>query len=104
MPRFRFDGEELQRRRKALGVRAERVCADADVSLHSLTSYELGRVVPSTPVVLRLAEALGCKPGDLFSPDAVERLIDQRAEQGMATVPTDSEVADAVELLGQAQE
>ena len=105
MPHFWFNGAELHRRRIAAGLRPEHVAVGADVSVDSIRSYENGRVTPRAAVVARLAEALGCEPGDLFTEgdDPVERLIDQRAEQGLDVMPTDAEADDAVKLLGRAE-
>lgn len=102
--RFRFDGHELHRRRMAAGLKPARLAADADISVGSLSSYEIGRVIPRSSVVARLAEVLGCTPGDLFvddGPDAVERLVAQRAEQGLPLDLTDAAADDTVELLSQ---
>lgn len=102
---YRFDGRELRRIRVAAELRRERLAADAGVSFDSIRDYEGGRCVPRGTTVARLADVLGCSPGDLFTengPDATTRLINQRAEQGLATVPTDAEADDAVELLGRA--
>ncbi len=65
----RFDGREVQRRRKALGIGRTRFAADIGRSWESVTGYEAGRQLPPVSVVVRMAERLGCTPGDLFIED-----------------------------------
>jgi transcriptional regulator with XRE-family HTH domain len=62
----RFDGREVLRRRTALGIRRTPFAADIGRSSEAVAGYEAGTNFPPVPVIERMAERLGCEPGDLF--------------------------------------
>ena len=63
-----FDGAEAMRRRVALGLARDHVGHLVGRGTESLVSYELGRNIPPTQVVLDLCDVLGCEPSDLLRP------------------------------------
>lgn len=68
MVMFRFDGQELKRRRRSAGLTVGELARQVGRSHASLTHYESGFTVPSTSALLRMCSVLGVKPGALFSP------------------------------------
>lgn len=64
--RHQFSGQRLRERRKAARVPGERLAYESGRSLYSIAAYESGRSVPSAEVVARMADVLGCEPGDFF--------------------------------------
>jgi molybdate-binding protein/DNA-binding XRE family transcriptional regulator len=56
--------------RQKLGLKQQELAERAGITRQSLSSLETGRSVPSTPLALRLARALGCRVEDLFSLEA----------------------------------
>lgn len=66
-----FSGKRLRERRKALGVSGELLAVKVGRSLYSISGYEAGRSTPSAEVVGRMADALGCDPGDFY--EVIER-------------------------------
>lgn len=71
-PVHTFSGQRLKERRKAAGVSGERLAVDTGRSLYSISAYEAGRSVPSAEQVARMADALGCEPGDFY--EVVEKV------------------------------
>lgn len=61
----------LRERREALGLRRERVAADADMTVQHLRLLERGMHRPSLDLSRRLAHALGTTVDDLFPPEAL---------------------------------
>jgi transcriptional regulator with XRE-family HTH domain len=61
-----FSGARLADARQAAGLRREAVAVAVDRSLPTIVGYELGRIDPPASVVGRLADAVGCAPGDLY--------------------------------------
>ena len=106
MPTFAFDGAELRRRRLALGLKREHVAIATNRTAESITSWELGRQVPPTPVVMALCHVLDCEPADLFRVDddldqiAEAHRVASRRAQGLPDTITDPGALDAAaELL-----
>jgi transcriptional regulator with XRE-family HTH domain len=62
----RFSGKRLSRARQDAGLRREHLALSVDRSAQTITLYELGRIDPPASVVGRLADAVGCAPGDLY--------------------------------------
>lgn len=62
-----FSGARLRQQRSRAGLSRELLAIQTGRSVPSITSYELGRIVPPTPVVCRLADVLECSIGDLFA-------------------------------------
>ena len=71
-PVHTFSGKRLRELRKTAGFSGERLAVDVGRSLYSISGYEAGRSVPSAEVLGRLADALGCDPGDFY--EVVERV------------------------------
>ena len=65
-PRQRL-GPVLAERRRARGRTAADAAAAAGIDLSYLGRIERGRTVPSYPVLVRLADALGADPADLVA-------------------------------------
>lgn len=65
----RFSGARLRQVREAAGLRREHLAVRIDRSVPSIADYERDRYVPATPVLCRLADALGC-PVDALLVDA----------------------------------
>ena len=59
----------LRRRRRLAGINPADVARQAGISSTYLSALELGQKNPSKKVAAALADALGCKPGDLFPED-----------------------------------
>ena len=77
-------GQEIRRRRKALGMTIEQLAEKAGLTPNYLGTLEVGRRDPSLSTVLALAKGLSVPPAELFggpgklSPEALEaaRLFD----------------------------
>jgi transcriptional regulator with XRE-family HTH domain len=65
-----FSGERLRSARVAAGLRREALATAIDRSAQSITSYELGRAVPSVAALTSLDAALDIRVGDLFEDKA----------------------------------
>lgn len=63
---IRFSGTASAERRRALGLSHEQVAVAVRRSASAVRMYEVGAIDPPASVVVRLAEALGVLPGDLF--------------------------------------
>ena len=105
MPEYRFDHAELQRRREALGLRREHIAIATDRGVETVTSWELGRSVPSTETAA-LCQALNCEPADLFKSvdDDLERVAEkhagrERRAQGLPPVIEDPVALDQAASL-----
>jgi transcriptional regulator with XRE-family HTH domain len=77
MALFRFDGTELKNQRLAAGFTQAELARQVGRCKASLTHYESGHTVPPTAALLRLASALGCEPGALFSPEPGQEDVHQ---------------------------
>ena len=64
-------GERLKMARRMAGLALREVAEQAGVSHTAISKYERGLDVPSSSVLLRLAEALGVKIDYLFRPEPV---------------------------------
>jgi hypothetical protein len=64
--RYRFDGQELQRRRVAAGKDPAALAADVCRSAEAVRGYERGSHFPPVRVLVALCAELGCQPADLF--------------------------------------
>jgi len=60
----------LRFRREMAGLTQEELAARAGVSKNALGALERGASEPRPSTIRRLAEALGCQPEELVSPDA----------------------------------
>jgi transcriptional regulator with XRE-family HTH domain len=56
----------MRRRRKASGIRIERLAVAINRSAATVCFYETGRAVPPISIVTMLCDELGCTPADLF--------------------------------------
>jgi transcriptional regulator with XRE-family HTH domain len=61
-----FSGHALRAARKSAGLRPEQLAREVERSVYSIHGYEWGRVVPSVPVLARLAATLGCPIESFF--------------------------------------
>lgn len=88
-------GRRIARRRKALGLKQSTVEERADIGYKYLSSIERGLSIPSTEVIMRLAQALETTPDEFLV--GTSRLADNswqevaRLLEGMD--PTQLEVA-----------
>jgi len=64
--RTTFSGHKLRDIRRKRGCSRDDLARAIDRSYQSVVLYELGRVVPPTPVVAALADALEVDPGEFF--------------------------------------
>lgn len=80
MPR-KFSGALSRQRRLSAGLRPESVALSIGRSWYSVREYETGRVIPSTPVLLALADLYGCAVDDLLVND------DDAAAESAVPVP-----------------
>jgi transcriptional regulator with XRE-family HTH domain len=88
----RFSPTRLRSARQAAQLRTEELALAVDRSNETIRSYELGRVDPPVTMVAALAEALGCRPGDLFAetdPLLANKVAASRAAQGLPPKITD---------------
>jgi DNA-binding XRE family transcriptional regulator len=65
MPAATFANDTARELRRRLGSRP-RIAPRIGIHPDTLKAIERGRSLPSMPTLLRLAEVLGCAPGDLF--------------------------------------
>lgn len=71
-------GDEVRRRRKALGLTLEQLAEGSKLSPHYLSTVETGGRDPSLSTVVAIAKGLGAEPGELLgnvkglTPSAVE--------------------------------
>jgi transcriptional regulator with XRE-family HTH domain len=63
-------GESLRRHRKLLRWTQGRLAEGAELSVNHISYIERGERLPSVPVLLRLARALGASVGELLGQDA----------------------------------
>jgi transcriptional regulator with XRE-family HTH domain len=66
-----FSPRRLRDAREAAGVRREAVALLVDRSYEAVSSWELGRATPPTPVLAQLAGIYGVNVADLFDVEAV---------------------------------
>ncbi len=71
-PPQRFDGRRLRQLREARGMRREALALAVGRSFGALALYERGAASPPAVILGRLAAALGCEVGDLFTTAAVD--------------------------------
>ena len=64
----RLLGENVRRLRQSKGVSQEELALDAGMKRSYLSDLERGTRNPSVKALGRLAEALGCEPGELLRP------------------------------------
>ncbi len=57
---------KIEAARKRAGLTRRQLAEAVGVSVMSIFRYEKGRRIPQTLVLLRLADVLGCKPGELI--------------------------------------
>jgi transcriptional regulator with XRE-family HTH domain len=87
-------GQEIRRRRKALGMTIEELAEKSGLTPNYLGTVEIGHRDPSLSTVLALAKGLSIAPAELFggvgklSPEAVEaaRLFDGAAADAQDAV------------------
>jgi transcriptional regulator with XRE-family HTH domain len=63
-----FDGAEMRRRRRALGINPTELGATIGRCTETVAFYELGFRTPPLSVVCAICDALGCTPNDLVIP------------------------------------
>ena len=63
---YSFSGQKVRQRRTDLNIPLPQVAVAAERSVESIRAYEAGRSFPSAEVVARMAEVLGCEPGDFY--------------------------------------
>ena len=59
-------GEKIRNLRKAAGLSQKELAEKVGVDISAISLWENGKTYPTYTNILKLAEALGCKPGDLF--------------------------------------
>jgi transcriptional regulator with XRE-family HTH domain len=59
-------GEEVRRRREALGLTGAQLAARAGLAPSAVSQIETGKRTPSSASVIKLAAALGVEVGDLY--------------------------------------
>ena len=64
----RVNGFWLREWRRARGFTQEQVAEALDTHKSVVSNYEVGKREPGVATILKLAEALGIPPGDLFRP------------------------------------
>ena len=67
---MRFSGQLLREKRLQAGKRPETLAVEVKRSYAAITGYEAGRRFPTMQTVCRLADALGCDPGEFFEREA----------------------------------
>jgi transcriptional regulator with XRE-family HTH domain len=95
----RFSPTRLRSARQAAQLRTEELALAVDRSNETIRSYELGRVDPPVTMVAALAEALGCRPGDLFAdtdPLLANKVAASRAAQGLPPKITDTDTLSRI--------
>lgn len=65
MPR-KFSGAHSRQKRIDAGMRAETVALEIGRSWYSVEGYERGRIIPSTQILINLADLYGCAVDDLL--------------------------------------
>jgi transcriptional regulator with XRE-family HTH domain len=60
-------GENVRKARKAKGWSQSRLSHEAELDAGWISRIELGKVNPGLIIVVTLAKALKCKPGDLIN-------------------------------------
>lgn len=74
-------GEEVRRRREALGLTGAQLAARAGLAPSAVSQIETGRRTPSSASVVKLAEGLGVEVGELYPKDLSPRLpLEERGE------------------------
>lgn len=68
-------GDRIRLGRKLAGLSLRNLADKAAVSAQAISKYERGLDIPSSPVLLRLARALGVKPEFFFRPEPLFALI-----------------------------
>lgn len=69
-----FSGRQLRETRRAAGIRTEALALAVERSAYTINEYEGGRVIPSLPVALKLADALGCDLDALLASEEPARV------------------------------
>ena len=59
-------GKAIKRRRIAIEYTQEKLAHASDVGTSNIRSYENGYALPNVFTLIRIADALGVKPGDLL--------------------------------------
>lgn len=72
-------GKRVLSHRKEQGLSLRGLAGRAGVNFNTIRKVELGEVDTSTPVKIRIADALGVDPEELFSLTAAERPERQEA-------------------------
>jgi transcriptional regulator with XRE-family HTH domain len=60
-------GANIRRLRKARGLSQEKLAQDADIAMRYLSGIERGEENPSLAFLVKIAEALGVHPRELFA-------------------------------------
>lgn len=76
-------GKEVRRRREQLGLTGAQLAAKAGMVPSAVSQIETGRRSPSSASVVKLAEALGARPGDLFPADTQPSLAEGEMEAAL---------------------
>lgn len=66
----RFSGQHLRAMRTAAGISRTRLAAAVHRCEHTVYLWERGRVTPSANALAQVADALDCRPDDLFAEEA----------------------------------
>lgn len=77
-PGFETYGEDVRASREALGMGRKELAEEADISYRYLASIELGEVIPSIPVAMRLVRICRLSAERYFTPDLVQEESAQR--------------------------
>lgn len=71
--------QNIKRIREDRGLTQEKLAELADLNRVTVAKYEMGRVIPSSNTLLRLAEALRVSPNILLGGDAAEEMSNRKA-------------------------
>ena len=84
-PPGRFDSAALRRTREAAGLSRPQLAARIGVNVALIKSWEVKGVCPNDGNITRVAQALGLKVSDLYTPDATSAgsLLDLRVAAGL---------------------
>jgi transcriptional regulator with XRE-family HTH domain len=80
-------GEEVRRRREALGLTGAQLATRAGLAPSAVSQIETGKRTPSSTSVIKLATALGLEVGDLY-PKGASQLSLETLTVGNQPVPT----------------
>ena len=97
-------GATLRRIRKSVGITLDAAARQADVTKGYLSKVETGQALPSTQVLVRLADVFGVPISDLLMPDTERRPISiVRANDRNTINKNGTEIGYAYEIASRAK-